>query len=41
MRRELERAHKEMGAGAFASIEEQRDVVLAVLEALDLDAFEN
>lgn len=41
MRRELERAHKEMGAGAFASIEEQRDAVVGALEALDLDAFEN
>ena len=37
MRAEIERAHQEMGAGVFDSVEGQRDAVLAPFDALELE----
>lgn len=41
VRMEIERAQKEMGAGAFESIEAQRDAIVAAFEALDLEALQD
>jgi len=40
-RRQILQIQRDMGAGAFDSIEAQRDAVVAFFEALDLDAFDN
>ncbi|HED65114.1 MAG TPA: hypothetical protein ENJ09_06105 [Planctomycetes bacterium] len=40
-RKQIEEIQKNQGAGAFESIEAQRDAVLQSIEAMDLDAFDN